>query len=456
MNQSLKKKKATHKNYNIKKNIKLKNTSVQKNNLKLHQINNAVGPNLNNLNLYLKTITKLSLKSKIILKSKNINANTKTVENNLQTLSLNTLTNTINIQNNSEAHNLKIDQTGVSKKATQNSDMIPTFHKDLEKAAQNIFNLIPNNTPNLKNNSCKELDFSIINSLNDDDNLSIGLKETAMRLIKQKKIEIEKQKIIIENKKKLTKQLKLRKHLKLLSNFKSNIALNKNFVYKFNHNHYAKKNLKNTSDLLKDFFLTFNYIISKPIFKFTPKKLVIQLFIFNSNINKNFIGNSFLAKKKYLIEIKQIKKMIKMNLFKLCLKLSKILKISVVLDLVKLPNLNSEGQILANSIGIKTDKLGKKFIMIVKKLLNKTNLIHPDQLNEKVSGYKNISNMIGINVKLAGRMSRQAIIANKTVQSYQIGSLNRQHSDIITKARYTAKNRRGIYCYTITISHKCY
>lgn len=117
-------------------------------------------------------------------------------------------------------------------------------------------------------------------------------------------------------------------------------------------------------------------------------------------------------KQKYLIELKQIKQILKINLLKLSLKLSQILKMSVVLDLVKLPNLNSEGQILANSIGIKTDKLGKKFIMIVKKLLNKTNLIHPDQLNEKVSGYKNISNMIGINVKLAGRMSRQAIIAS--------------------------------------------
>lgn len=358
--------------------------------------------------------------------------------------------------------------------------MIPTFHKDLKKATQNIFNLIPNNTPNLKNNSCTELDFSIINSLKDDDNLSIGLKEIAMRLNKQQKIEIEKQQIIIENKKKLTKQLKLRKHLKLLSNFKSNIALNKNFVYKFNHNHYAKKNLKNTSDLLKDFFLTFNYIISKPIFKFTPKKLVIQLFIFNSNINKNFIGYSACAKKKYLIEIKQIKKMIKMNLFKLCLKLSKILKISVVLDLVKLPNLNSEGQILANSIGIKTDKLGQNFQVTVKNLLNKTNIINPalapGRLKEGAglacclqatgdksyaeiatqSGNKRISNIIGLNVKLAGRMSRQIILANRTVQSYQIGSLNRQHSDILTKARYTAKNRRGLYCYTITIAHKCY
>nr|YP_007374980.1 ribosomal protein S3 [Phlebia radiata]CCE89257.1 ribosomal protein S3 [Phlebia radiata] len=444
MNQSLKKQ-ATLKISNIKqKNFKLNKTSVQKNNLILHPKNNT---NLNNLNLYLKkaTHTKLNLKSyaQIILKSKKINANTKTVENSPQTFSLNTDTKIINNQNNSEASNLKICLTALSQRLPQNSDIIPTFNKDLKQT--NLFNnvnLIPKNVENCQ----KELDFPTIFSLKDSDNQTIELKEICKRLIKQNKIKI-------ENKLKGTKQLKLRKHIRLLSNFKSNLALNKNFVYKFNHNHYAKKNLKNTSDLLNDFFLTFNYIISQPIFKFTPQKLVIQLFIFNSNINKNLIGKE---KQKYLIELKQIKQILKINLLKLSLKLSQILKMSVVLDLVKLPNLNSEGQILANSIGIKTDKLGKKFIMIVKKLLNKTNLIHPDQLNEKVSGYKNISNMIGINVKLAGRMSRQAIIANKTVQSYQIGSLNRQHSDIITKARYTAKNRRGIYCYTITISHKCY
>ena len=64
--------------------------------------------------------------------------------------------------------------------------------------------------------------------------------------------------------------------------------------------------------------------------------------------------------------------------------------------------------------------------------------------------------MTGITVKKAGRLSREALIPKKTVTIVQRGSLNRIHSDFLTKARYTAKNRRGIYSYTITIGHKCY
>ena len=141
------------------------------------------------------------------------------------------------------------------------------------------------------------------------------------------------------------------------------------------------------------------------------------------------------------------------------LKLSKILKFSVVLEFVKLQQLNLEGQILAQSIAIKTDKLHKNFRMIANKIVNRANIINPDKINyitNILSGNKQISNMTGITVKKAGRLSREALIPKKTVTIVQRGSLNRIHSDFLTKARYTAKNRRGIYSYTITIGHKCY
>ena len=73
-----------------------------------------------------------------------------------------------------------------------------------------------------------------------------------------------------------------------------------------------------------------------------------------------------------------------------------------------------------------------------------------------IGGNKTISNMTGINIKLAGRLSRQTIIPRKTVKIIQKGSLTRRHSDLLTISKYIAKNRRGIYCYTITMGHKCY
>lgn len=385
--------------------------------------------------------TKLNSNSQIILKSKNINAtNTKKNPNN-QIINLNSKTTTIN--------QIKSEVKNVVATPQINSEIIPTFHKNLLKKT-NSLNLINNKNINLINN--KEENFSIIKSLNDDDPFNIKLKQMATRLIQQKKNKIKqdiKKKIM---KLKFTKQLKLRKHLKQLYKFKSHIGLNKNFVYKFNHNHYANKCLKNTYNLFKHLFLTYNYIISKPIFKFTPEKLVILLCYYNSSQNTK--------KNKSARAVSQInKKNLKNNLFKSCLKLSKILKFSVVLEFVKLQQLNLEGQILAQSIAIKTDKLHKNFRMIANKIVNRANIINPDKINyitNILSGNKQISNMTGITVKKAGRLSREALIPKKTVTIVQRGSLNRIHSDFLTKARYTAKNRRGIYSYTITIGHKCY
>ena len=75
---------------------------------------------------------------------------------------------------------------------------------------------------------------------------------------------------------------------------------------------------------------------------------------------------------------------------------------------------------------------------------------------EGASGNKAIAFFTGINVRLAGRLSRQSIIPRKTVKTIQKGSLARRHTDFLTISKYTAKNRRGIFCYTITIGHKYY
>ena len=69
---------------------------------------------------------------------------------------------------------------------------------------------------------------------------------------------------------------------------------------------------------------------------------------------------------------------------------------------------------------------------------------------------KAIAFFTGINIRLAGRLSRQSIIPRKTVKIIQRGSLARRYSDFLTISKYTAKKRRGIFCYTITIGHKYY
>ena len=119
--------------------------------------------------------------------------------------------------------------------------------------------------------------------------------------------------------------------------------------------------IQNLYDILKNSFLTFYCVISKPILEITPNKIKIKLFYFNTN--KIFI-------KKYILK----------ELEYLCNKLSKIMKTSVVLDLVELQSYQLEGNILANSIGIITDKLGKNFRRTVNKIFKNTIIINPDKM----------------------------------------------------------------------------
>ena len=148
--------------------------------------------------------------------------------------------------------------------------------------------------------------------------------------------------------------------------------------------------------------------------------------------------------------------------FLLIINLSKIMNTSVVLDLVELQSYQLEGNILANSIGIITDKLGKNFRRTVNKIFKNTIIINPDKMKyiqNKMSiksGNKAIAFFTGINIRLAGRLSKQSIVPRKTVKTIQKGSLARRHTDFLTISKYTAKNRRGIFCYTITIGHKYY
>ena len=140
------------------------------------------------------------------------------------------------------------------------------------------------------------------------------------------------------------------------------------------------------------------------------------------------------------------------------------MKTSVVLDLVELKGYQLDGTILANSIGIITDKLGRNFRKTINKIFKKTIIINPAKMNNAtyqqtgnvITGNKAIATYTGLNIRLAGRLSRQSVIPRKTVKIIQKGSLAKRYNDFLTVSNFTAKNRRGIFCYTITIGHKYY
>jgi hypothetical protein len=66
---------------------------------------------------------------------------------------------------------------------------------------------------------------------------------------------------------------------------------------------------------------------------------------------------------------------------------------------------------------------------------------------------KNLTYLTGINIKLAGRLMTQSIRPRFTVQSKQEGSLARVKVHYTEKSRFTGKNKRGAFSFTVLMSH---
>lgn len=63
------------------------------------------------------------------------------------------------------------------------------------------------------------------------------------------------------------------------------------------------------------------------------------------------------------------------------------------------------------------------------------------------------SYLSGMNIKLAGRLMTESMRPRFTVQSHQEGSLARVKVHFTEKSRFTGKNKRGAFSFTVTISH---
>lgn len=249
----------------------------------------------------------------------------------------------------------------------------------------------------------------------------------------------------------------------------SNIANDHQISYQFTGNKNFRFNL---ISFLENAFFTMSSIISRPIFDITHDKITIHLFLFNigssknnnkfAQINKNrsssrsnrsYSNNSnhsnysnnatnqlnFLAINKNKLEL-------------ICAFLSKYIKKTVVLDLVKIHNPIFESNILSKIVAPLTYKM--KFYFIFKKFLSKIKMYKP--LTKRTESQKVKFNRIpsfisGISLKLAGRALRQPIRPKFTVQQEQQGSVVRGKVSYLSKSRFTTKNKRGTFSITVSI-----
>jgi Mitochondrial ribosomal protein (VAR1) len=82
---------------------------------------------------------------------------------------------------------------------------------------------------------------------------------------------------------------------------------------------------------------------------------------------------------------------------------------------------------------------------------NQMPLLNNNQLNNQKSIFN--SYLSGINVRLGGRLITEGLRPRFTVQTKQEGTIARGQVQVIERSRYTGKNKRGSYSFTIRMSH---
>ena len=199
-------------------------------------------------------------------------------------------------------------------------------------------------------------------------------------------------------------------------------------------------------------------VISRPSFYVSPNKVIINLFYFvvkknsasfpsHSTINVEGNDNDSLMLKKNFLPLNLLK------LQDLSNKLSYYFNKPIILELTQLYSISNNSQILAHFLG----KLGlsrkRSFPRIINRFLKHQSkkIFFRNKLN-KLSRFGTL--LTGVYIKLGGRLMRGKIVPRRTVKKIQYGSLARCKSNYITNARYTQKNKRGSFSFTVSIGHK--
>ena len=227
------------------------------------------------------------------------------------------------------------------------------------------------------------------------------------------------------------------RYLKSFTTLDIELAQNQNTTYEFYSKTLNLKILhKNVYKVLESSLFEMSSIISRPSFYISPNNVIINLFY--------FVANKKLSTKDFL-ELNENK------LQGLSTKLSTYFKKPVTLDLTQLYSITNNSQILAHVLGKLALSRKNSFSRIIGRFLKHN--------SNKIFFRKRISSrfatlVTGVYIKLGGRLMRGKIVPRRTVKKIQYGSLARSKSNYLTEARYTQKNKRGSFSFTVSIGHK--
>lgn len=239
---------------------------------------------------------------------------------------------------------------------------------------------------------------------------------------------------------------------KLMKNFlNTNMLMSSN---NYNFNLGSTKGNINTSNremlrtkIIDHYFSPIKALSSKPNFIVTRDKVIINVFYYIPRKNKLSLKKN----NKLNLKNSRIQGLNRNTVNNLGDLLSKLFDRQVELQFVKLnyPYLNRT--ILAKYIRHNTNKY--KFRKIKGYLFRKRPIVKNVESNEAYS--MNLpSHIVGMKIKISGRLKTERVRPRKTVSMTKIGGFNGEKDLLIEYGTHTSKNKHGAYTVKVWISQK--
>lgn len=182
--------------------------------------------------------------------------------------------------------------------------------------------------------------------------------------------------------------------------------------------------------LINNFFSPINALAGKPVFTVSANTVVVHIFYYipvaNQGLNSNTVNN-------------------------LGETLSSIFGRPVELRFVKLHYPYLDSYILAQYIAMNTQDY--TLAQIVRRVLGSISPVkNTDTVKAESSDLP--SHIVGIKVRVSGRLMMERSRPRQTVQTMQIGSFSKNNLALVDTASFTTKNKKGAFTVKVWISQR--
>lgn len=187
---------------------------------------------------------------------------------------------------------------------------------------------------------------------------------------------------------------------------------------------------RNALELITHFFSPLKVLASKPVISITTSKVIINVFYYmpikTQALNVNTINS-------------------------LGERLSQVFGRPVELRLVRLhyPYLNS--YILAQYIAHNTNEYN--FVRIQRAILSKVSVTQDINSSEASSSELPL-HIVGIKVRISGRLMTERSRPRQTVQTFALGSFVKDNQSLVDTAQFSDKNKKGAFTVKVWISQR--